>query len=49
MPVIVFEDTSAHFDKRLDLRKIAIPVIQREFAAKFKVAMDAAVTEACSR
>jgi hypothetical protein len=49
VPVIVFEDTPAHFDKRLDLRKIAMPVVQREFAAKFKVAMDAAVAEACSR
>lgn len=46
IPVIVFEDTPARYRKRLDLGRVATPIVQREFQAQFDRALREALANA---
>lgn len=46
VPVIVFEDTPAKYTKRLDLMRIAQPIVDREFGKQFDRALREAMASA---
>ena len=46
VPVIVFEDTPAKYTKRLDLMRVAAPIVAREFSKQFDLALKEALASA---
>jgi len=46
IPVIVFEDTPARYTKRLDLMRLAQPIVDREFSKQFDRALREALATA---
>ena len=46
IPVIVFEDTPAKYEKRMDLTEIAAPIVQERFERNFEEALRAALASA---
>jgi hypothetical protein len=46
IPVIVFEDTPARYQKRLDLERFARPIVEREFSQQFDRALRDALATA---